>query len=62
MVYNQHSPCPQVGQGQPDVEVALSMGQDSLDKVEGDKYNPLVKVHALNSSKPTIEMVVYVGM
>ncbi|XP_064386752.1 DNA repair endonuclease XPF-like [Halichondria panicea] len=32
-----------VGQGQPDVEVALSMGQDSLDKVEGDKYNPLVK-------------------
>ncbi len=54
MVYNQHSPCLQVGQGQPEVEVALSMGQDSLDKVEGDKYNPLVKVHVLNSSKPPL--------
>ncbi len=33
-----------MGQGQPDTEVALSMGQDSLGKVEGDKYNPLVQV------------------
>jgi len=33
-----------MGQSQPDPEVAISIGQDSLDKAHTDAYNPLIKV------------------